>query len=830
MFKKFHLHDIFGVHSNQWPRISVSWMVSFLYRFSFMLGWTVLTAIFVNRIGIESLPFLFIGNALLVMCGTMIFSELLRFMKKESLIIFTLLIAATTLFCSATFILPRNEIAFLITSIIGVSLFLGQINILIQLFVEDMFTPIESETAFPLIETSETIGGIVAGIVLTSLGHVIAPYKFLYILIIVSLCIIPTVSIFKNKFHNDLPNLNLKKKEKLREMSKLKRIEEGWEEIKKTGFLQGVVVVILCQFIIFNLVEFQYTKAIQQKVYHAEEHTLIAEETIHLASIEEERTQTLQPTINDSDLEKELTYTLGLFQAVISIFALITQLFIASKVIKKIGIIQSLLIHPLLMLTNFSIMTLRFNISTALISKTGFEMTRSIFQNAYLSSYYSLREEVREEIKEFMEGIIVPLGAIIGTGFIFLFEFLLHHEQITIALNITMLAVTCVMAYVIHSLQKEYTQVSSKALTLVDNTPDKLNAIEILSQKGHKGAVYILIHALENPFEKSIVKIKILEALGRMQKKRAIPTIIQLLDNPNTGIQSAAVTTLQKYENIDKHFYNNAFARLRISKSLKKLFKKKATLETKMAIVEILARINQSDTVEYLVELLQNPSPELKRDCIKVIGNFYDPSSTHFIEEFLSSKNIGIKTAAMQTLWQYGKYKNQIHKELKQLIRSKKENDVVHALRVIGALRLKEFETHVEKLRKSDKKGIKDRALKTLIQFENKNAIKPFVQLLLTSKHSYFRVKAYIRGKKTSKKFRQLVQNELNKQVGTHIHNIFLENNGKILEEFEIQELKQLKHFYKLIEKEKEVMRISEIIDQSIKNHIGKYNKRTQTT
>ncbi len=833
MLRHFNPLNWFQVDDSQRSRISVSWMVGFFYRLSFMLGWTVITAIFVNRIGIESLPFLFIGNALLMMCGTMIFSELIRFIQKEILIICTLLIAAITLFVSATFLLPWSETAFLITSIVGISLFLGQINILVQLFIEDLFTPIESETAFPLIETSETIGGIAAGVILTSLGTVIAPYKFLYILIIISLCIIPTIGTFRRTCHNDLPNLNLKKREKLKEISKLKRIEEGWAEIKRTGFLQGIVVVVLCQFIIFNLVEFQYTKAVQQKVYNAHERTILLEdhlvEEVELASLYPETTyqdQALFEARNEAELEKELTYTLGFLQAIISAFALATQLFVASEIIKKLGIVQSLLIHPLMMLANFSIMALRFTMGTAFVARTGFEMTRSVFQTAYLSSYYSLQEEVREEIKEFMEGIVTPIGAIIGTALIFLFQYLLNDHNITLGLNITMISIAFVMAYVIYSLQKEYTKVSSKALRVIDNTPDKLNSIEILSQKGHKKAVYILLKTLENPTEKSIVKIKVLEALGRMTKKRAIPSIIKCLESSDARIQTAAVEALAKYEKIDQHFFNNAFARHRMSEALKKLFEKPGTIEAKASIIKILAKINKHDVVEYLINLLETSPMKIKIDCVRVIGFFHDPSSVSYIEKFLDSSNINLQCATMKSLWQYGiyrqEYRSKILEKIRKLLRSKKQNELISTLGVIGSLELVQFEAKVQELVASEDKAVREAALKALIQLEHREAIKPFVELLLSSRHTYKHIKKYLEDDRMSKKFKKKIEFEINRQVSKRIHEIFLNNNDKIIEEFDVTSLKSLKHLYSLIEKDREVLKISEIMENSVKARSNK--------
>ncbi|MBT6068293.1 hypothetical protein HOG48_00905 [Candidatus Peregrinibacteria bacterium] len=815
-----------------------------------MLGWTVIVAIFVHRIGIESLPFLFVGNAILMMCGTMIFSELIRFIRKEILIITTLVLAAVLIFAATTFILPISEIGFLITSVIGISLFLGQVNILIQLFVEDMFTPIESESAFPLIETAETIGGIFAGLLLATAGSFIAPYKFLYILIIISLAIIPTLSAFSKTAHNDLPNLNLKKQGRLRDISKLQRIEEGWAEIKKTSFLQAIVVVILCQFVIFNLVEFQYTKAVQQKVYNAHESTIVQEtrapeiirlgdHSIELASLGlQPDTYTVRTlTTNkpsEATLEKQLAHTLGLFQMIISLFALATQLFVASKVVKSLGVVQSLLVHPILMLANFTLMTLKFNISTAMVAKTGFEMTRSIFQTSYLSSYYSLKEEVREEIKEFMEGIITPIGAVIGTILIFLFQYLLSEANITLGINIAMISMAVVMAYVIYNLQKEYTAVSSEALHLVDNTADKLNSIEILSQNGHTGNIHILIKALDSPLEKNIVKIKILEALGRLKKKRAIPTIIKYLENPSKDVQLAAVNALLQYDNIDKHFFRNAFARFSMAKSLKRLFEKSSPIETKEAIIKIMARINRHDVVEYLVELLETAPTELKRDCIGVIGHFHDLSSIKFIEPFLDSKNVGLQCAAMESLWQYGKYReeyrNRIIEDLKTLLRSKKQGENIYALKTIGTIGLHQFEEYVKKLSSSKKIAVKEAALKTLIQLQDHNAIKPFVELLLSSKHSYKRIKKYMHGDNVSAKFKKAVEFEINKQVSREIHEIFLKNNEKVLEEFTVEALKTLKHLYSLIEKDREVLKVSEIIEASVRKHVYRYENQASAT
>ena len=48
------INKLFNVSDSEWPRIFVSWAVTFLYRFGFVIGWTIITAMFVSRFGINN--------------------------------------------------------------------------------------------------------------------------------------------------------------------------------------------------------------------------------------------------------------------------------------------------------------------------------------------------------------------------------------------------------------------------------------------------------------------------------------------------------------------------------------------------------------------------------------------------------------------------------------------------------------------------------------------------------------------------------------------------------------------------------------------------------
>ncbi|MDD5179070.1 MAG: hypothetical protein PHY86_02260, partial [Candidatus Gracilibacteria bacterium] len=80
-----YLSRIFNVAPHEIPRILLAWSVKFLFMIGFTIGWTMLTAMLVGRLGIGYLPLLYIANAGLVIFSTIFFSELIHRVGKRIL-------------------------------------------------------------------------------------------------------------------------------------------------------------------------------------------------------------------------------------------------------------------------------------------------------------------------------------------------------------------------------------------------------------------------------------------------------------------------------------------------------------------------------------------------------------------------------------------------------------------------------------------------------------------------------------------------------------------------------------------------------------------------
>ena len=88
--------------------------------------------------------------------------------RIEILLTIATFAAATFIFLAAYF--HASLPLFYFFAVRGYSVFLPQISIFLSNYLEDFFTPWEGSRLFPLIESAETIGAIVGGVALATLG------------------------------------------------------------------------------------------------------------------------------------------------------------------------------------------------------------------------------------------------------------------------------------------------------------------------------------------------------------------------------------------------------------------------------------------------------------------------------------------------------------------------------------------------------------------------------------------------------------------------------------------------------------------------------------
>lgn len=805
-----------NVSSHEWPRILLAWSVNFFLRAGFVVGWTVTVAMFINRLGIEQLPYLFVLNALLIMLGSLLYSNLLQRVKRPLLMVYTVLAASLLLILSTIFI-AQSDLLFFGTILIAQSVLLAQLNILITLFTEDLFSPLESERTFPLIATSETMAGIVGGLAVGLLSGMLVSYKFIYLWVLCIFLIIPSL-LSSHAYGQKLPLIKIQNREQEqhdRRYPFMKKVQETFSKIRGTKFLRGIVTMVILQFMLLNLMEFQYTKAIEQAIEHKET-------ALELQVQKYQPSTTLKVSLLEAKVvdrskqqvshEQELTKNLALLYVMFSAGTLLVQVLLASRLIKGVGIVATLMLHPLLTFLNLIGMLFRFNFFTAAAGRSSFEITGKLFQNAYHSSYYAIAQNLRDHIKEVMEGVIKPMGVILGFGIILGIQKFVQGPQETMAIQLVMIAIALAMVLRITGLQKEYTELSHENLGSENDVATRLNAIEILSQKGHHFSKEQLTHYLHLKGEKTGIKLKVLEALKHRQDPHVVGDILACLNDDHGDVRRAAVEVLGHFANLEKPSREFLFTRYHTIQKLKELFSTEKSIETRAAILETLAKIDHGDLIPFLVQTLKKGDAETQRACIKACSHFHDASIAHYLHRYLKEADESLRAETIVALWPFPELRSKLQHALAQMKARQTQSAILGTVYVLGETRNKnEIPYLMQQLGSSDP-VVRHEAAKALAKLNHSASIPYLADIISRYEHEWSHsTKKFI--KQLDESMVESIEQIVHRKISATIHQLLKTKGITTLQELDHETLEQLKNAYATVDEHEEVMKIEQILN-----------------
>lgn len=789
------INQLLNLSGKEWPRILVGWSMMFLTRFGFIVGWSVLIASFLTHVGINRLPLLFLVNASFTMLGVLIFKRWIHKVKKELLIAFIVLTAAAFLIASTLFI-NTNAILFFTLLLTAEAVLLAQLMILISLFNEELFSPLESQRSFPIIESAETLGGIAGGLLLALFANQLPGYKFILIWALSLLLILPIVLRFNRKTMH-VPDLGLESKEKEPE-----KWSESFSEMKKTPFLKGLMLVVILHWGMMNMVEFQYTKAIQQDVYSVQEETLVLEENdlnVHLAA------ETSDAALS-TQYEQKITQKLGLLHVVFNAAALIIQLILASRIITSLGVVSSLLIHPLVTLLNLMGLSLRFGFVTAAMTRGSFELTGLIFNNAYESSYYAIPHHKREMAKELMQGIMKPLGAVLGTLAILFFSFSFSGMHQTLAINLLLIVMSLCMAGVLLSLSRRYTELSKQNISRKQDIGTRLNAIEILAQNGHKESTPALQKVLKRKTEPEIIRVRILRTMGERRELASINSILEVLEDKNNAIRLEGIRAISKYTQIKAQ----SFSYHRILDALKTMLNKEENETIKEELVTYFYKIAPKELTTYVLESIKTDGSK-RASFIRMLKHFEDPNLKYYLEPYLEDKSPQIRASSIIALWQFKSMRSRLGHYLEQMLNSPKRQVLICGIEASGVVQYKAAKAQIMKTLNQPDLVIHQTSLLALARMEDERVIPHLVSHLADPEHPWFQNASSLLGA-LPKNFKIKVENAL----AHHLHEVIegILKAGKSLKQLEKKTLKHLKLLYQKLEAHEAVQKLEAIESQ----------------
>ncbi len=762
LFKLNFLERVFNIKDLEWPRVFVAWFLRFFYRLGFVIGWTLIVALFVTRFGIAALPYLFVINGLFTILGTFFYSSFLDRFSKEMVLTVTAFVAGILLTFAGVY--SDHQVLFFAILVVVEAVFMIQFKIVSNGFLEEMFTPLQSERVFPFLEAADTIGGICAGLLFfVFFNHLDAP-QFLYFWIAAMFLAVPCV-LFAERFKVNAPVVH-KRRERQGIFTKFKS-EIG--HLQHFAFVKGLLVLIFLQWFLFNLMEFQYTKAIYANV----------------SGVVMEA---------GSGFEHAFIHDLGAFFILFNGVALFVQLFAASRLIHSLGIFSSMLLHPIVSFLSFVGMIFSFGIYSAVLAKTNFTLTSVIFNNAYHSSYYAIKEDFREHVREFFEGVVRPLGAIAGTLALIFLQFVFKGEELTLVIGLIMLVVAVLLFVVAYSQQSRYTKLALEDLGPKNEKSVRLNAVDILFQEGHEDAMNRLESILVDEEELLSVRVRILKNCVETGDFNFLKPLISCLGSDNKRIQGEVLHGLNRFSAFGRLEKKNPVLEYELVENLKNFYKKSSSQEFKGLVFQVLSKLSSVVALEFLLDVLRkSKSVEDRKLVIYALGNYSDKNLVGIVSPYLRVKDFVTKFYVGLSLAKMGSGTDAFVETLVGYLQNGDIEKQKLALFGLGELKVKKVANLCVKFLYADDLYLKAGAALALAKMGDKRSIPLLVDLL-------FRRGAEIEGYLRSSL--RNVDVRISKNLDKIIKELVLSNAHRIKSEGKLTKakLEELKWLYELIE------------------------------
>lgn len=771
------------------------WGVRFLFTAGSVIGMTLLLSYFIAYYQSPKLPLLFLGIAFGTIVGTIISQFFLkRYSDQKLLLIFS---GTIPIFLIFTYFLKEYSFFYFFISIGSLfSIGMLQLNILLSMNIEKKFSPLESEEAFPLIESAEPMGGIFAGFLAFLFSLYFTPESLIvaWAIIILSSFVI---LFFQEYEEEHITNILCKTKKKENVKKTNHSFREIIKEVQNTPLLQTLFIFVFLQVGIYIIAELLYSMSLI---------VLFSHETLQTQEI----------------IVKELTHGIGAFHITTYGLSVVLQIFFASKIQHFLGVIKTIFIQPLFLFLTSLLGIFTGSFWFGLSTKGVYEVSGALSKNSYHSSFYSFQNDIRENAKEILEGIAKPLGIIFSSLILILISslaFIYHFNFIGlyISASLFLAIVSFGILFLYKKLQKEYTKLAIENISEEINSEDKFDAIEILSQKGHYNTIPILSFTLRNKQTDIHIQKKILYAFGELQKNEALPDILWALERGNKELQLASVEALGKYSTLQKYLDNQVFSRHAIISSLKKVFINADSKRLRLAVIQVFKNIKYLSIASFLIESIHSENIDTAFCSILGCKTFNDISIAPYISPLLEHKNPYIISASIIALSSFPRYKREVRKYIDKMIFSDDIHMQMSGIYTAGEIKSKYYKTRIEEIL-NDKKtdiNIKKHCIIALIKMGYKEYTSRIFQMIF---HKDIDIssstKKLLFSPTIEKQLKNHISSFIRKKVINKIHTLLLQYKHKTIDSFPKELLESLHSFYVLIENEKMIWKIKSEIDK----------------
>ncbi|MCK6627529.1 MAG: HEAT repeat domain-containing protein [Anaerolineae bacterium] len=624
---------LFNIRPGEWPRLLYLYLIFFVYITGATWGETIVEAAFLQQVGVEYLPWVFVAVAVASVPVTAIYTAFADRIANTKVALGILGLGLLGVVAGRLLLAEGMDriaypLLYLIMFVPLSDIFLVHWYTLTNSFYDTQ----SAKRIVPILATASRIGGILAGLTMFLLNRWLDPANIITVWASAIIAVMLLIGLMPYLFKEDKATLeqpaeinpDRKTTKSQGRLSYLENIREGYHYVTQSRFLLWMAVSTLLLMMLIPFLEFRTSQ-------------------ILLAEL-----GTAQAISN---------YT-GTLNGLTNLIALPIQLFLLSRIIGWIGVGNANLIFPIGNLAISSALIWRPSLFTAALAYFDRNAFRSTFRNPPDSLLYNaVPLRVKGRARAFIGGLVAPLGGLSG-GLLLLLPF--ASAVWFLSAGILLLAVAYLGSTLVirkqysHALIQMLEQEDFSFLLLQEATPltvtdpATLNSLrkkmeestsheftifmaKLISQIGGSAAISILSQAAKattDPRSRAAILDVVVAADYVGEPVRQL--YIDFLEDEDGRVRQSAIAGLEELSDPQDKQFLALTAKLLTDPDT----------EVRARILPTLLRANdpeyQISAIQTLDEYLKHQDPHLRARGVRVLNQTGDPRFIHTLLECLA--------------------------------------------------------------------------------------------------------------------------------------------------------------------------------------------------
>lgn len=389
-------NQLFNIRTEEWPRLLLLYLIFFVYIAGSTWGEVVVEAAFLQQVGVEFLPYIFMLIAIVSIPAAAVYTAFADRISNDRLLIAILIIGILGIGIGR--ILLGLEKIRVVYSLLYLIMFVPLSDIFVThwyTYVNGFYDTRSAKRIIPILVTSGRLASIFAGLTmpvlnhLFSLGTIITLWMFALGLVALLAWLTPRLLKETGKSPERLPGRESKSGPGAHKghFAHLANIREGCRYVLGSSFLLWMASGTLLVMILINLIQYR----------------------------------TGQILVEELQTTERISNVLGLVTGIGNLIMLPVLLFLLSRIIGRIGLGNTNLIFPL----GNAIFCGGLIVSPSLLTAALAHFDANAFRVTFRSSvnsllYNAVPLRVKGRARAFIDGLVAPFGSLIGGGLLLL--------------------------------------------------------------------------------------------------------------------------------------------------------------------------------------------------------------------------------------------------------------------------------------------------------------------------------------------------------------------------------------------------------------------------